>query len=113
MLGAMVVDSGLEYFGRKINKAAVIRLDRPDMQLAALETSTRCLILSGGTATPPYTVLQKAEIKGIPIIATECSTGDVIEFVEESLVNARCNQEKKIPALAEMIKQNVNLNVFS
>ena len=113
MLGAMVVDSGLDYFGRKINKAAVIRLDRPDMQLAALETPTRCLILSGGSATPPYTVLQKAEIKEIPVIATDCSTGDVIDIVEESLVKARCNQAKKIPTLVEMIKQNLDLNVFA
>ena len=44
MLGAMVVDSGAGYFGRKRNKAAIIRGDRPDMQLAALDTSTRCLV---------------------------------------------------------------------
>ena len=113
MLGAMVVDSGLDYFNRKTNKAAIIRLDRPDMQLAALETPTRCLILSGGTATPPYAVLQRAEIKGVPIIATDCATGDVIDIVEESLAKARCNQAKKVPALAEMVKQNVDLKVFA
>jgi BioD-like phosphotransacetylase family protein len=113
MLGAMVVDSGLDYFNRKTNKAAVIRLDRPDMQLAALETPTRCLVLSGGSASPPYTVLQRAEIKGIPIITTDCSTSDVIDIVEESLVKARCGQAKKVPALAEIIKQNVDLKVFA
>ena len=48
MLGAMVVDSGLDYFNRKKNKAAIIRQERLDMQLAALETSTICLVLSGG-----------------------------------------------------------------
>ena len=48
MLGAMVVDSGLDYFNRKKNKAAIIRQERLDMQLAALETSTTCLVLSGG-----------------------------------------------------------------
>ena len=74
MLGAMVVDSGLDYFGRKSNKAAVVRQDRPDMQLAALETSTRCLILSGSNQPPIYSVLQKAENQGIPIISTENTT---------------------------------------
>lgn len=112
MLGAMVVDSGLDYFTRKNNKAAVIRQDRPDMQLAALETSTRCLVLSGNSAAPPYNVLQKAEINGVPVIATECATGDIINIIEESLVKARCNQEKKIPVLVEMIKQNVDLKVL-
>ena len=38
MLGAMSVDSGLEYFGRKGNKAVIVKNDRPDLQLAALET---------------------------------------------------------------------------
>jgi BioD-like phosphotransacetylase family protein len=47
MLGAMTPDSGIDYFSRKVNKAAVIRSDRADMQLAALETSTRCLVLAG------------------------------------------------------------------
>ncbi len=71
MLGAMVVDSGLDYFGRKSNKAAIIRQDRPDMQLAALETPTKCLVLSGSNQPPIYNVLNKAESKGIPIITTE------------------------------------------
>ena len=61
MLGAMVVDSGLDYFGRKSNKAAIIQQDRPDMQLAALETPTSCLVLSGSSQPPIYSVLQKAE----------------------------------------------------
>lgn len=113
MLGAMVVDSGLDYFSRKINKAAIIRQDRPDMQLAALETSTRCLVLSNNTASPPYAVLQRAEIKGVPIISTDCATADVIEIIENSLAKTRCNQEKKVPALAALIKQNVDLKVFA
>ncbi len=113
MLGAMVVDSGLDYFGRKTNKAAVIRQDRPDMQLAALETSTRCLVLSGNGAEPVYNVLQKAEINGIPVITTECATVDIIDIIEESLAKARFHQEKKLTVLVEMIKQNVDLKVFA
>ena len=35
MLGALGVDSGLNYFGRKDNKAVVVKGERPDMQLAA------------------------------------------------------------------------------
>ena len=46
MLGALSVDSGLDYFRRKTNKAVIARGDRPDLQMAALETSTKCLILS-------------------------------------------------------------------
>ncbi len=109
MLGAMVVDSGLEYFGRKTKKAVVVRGDRPDMQLAALETSTRCLVLSGSTEAPFYNVLQKAEDKGIPIILTENDTSTVVARIENVLSKARFNQEKKLPKLAEIIGQHLDL----
>jgi len=109
MLGAMVVDSGLDYFGRKTNKAAVIRGDRPDMQLAALETSTRCLVISNGTEPPVYSVQQKAESKGIPIILAESDTDTIIANVEDALSKARFNQEKKLPKLAEVMQQHLDL----
>ena len=109
MLGAMVVDSGLDYFGRKSNKAAVVRGDRPDMQLAALETSTRCLVLSGSNQPPIYSVLQKAENRGIPIISTVKATSDIVTSIENALSQGKFNQEKKLPKLAEIMKQHLNL----
>lgn len=112
MLGAMVVDSGLDYFGRKSNKAAIVRQDRPDMQLAALETSTRCLVLSGSREQPIYSVLQKAENRSIPIISTESATSDIVAGIEHALSQARFNQEKKIPKVAEVVKQHLNLKAI-
>ena len=109
MLGAMVVDSGLDYFGRKTNKAAVVRSDRPDMQLAALETSTRCLVISNSTEPPVYSVQQKAENKGIPIILAESDTDTIIASVEDALSKARFSQEKKLPKLAEVMQQHLDL----
>ncbi len=109
MLGAMVVDSGLDYFRRKSNKVAVVRGDRPDMQLAALETSTRCLVLSSSNQPPTYGVLEKAENRGIPIISTENTASDIITDIEGALSRARFNQEKKLPKLTEIVKQHLNL----
>ncbi len=102
MAGAMVVDSGLEYFGRKANKAAVVRDDRPDMQMAALETSTRCLVISGGTA-PVDSVRYTAEGKGVPIVLTRSDTDTIVKNIEEALDRARFNQEKKLLKLAEVV----------
>ncbi|MFC1909398.1 DRTGG domain-containing protein [Chloroflexota bacterium] len=113
MLGAMVVDSGLEYFGRKSNKAAVVRGDRPDMQVAALETSTRCLVLSDSTELPIHSVQQKAENRGIPIIQTEQDANTIVTGIEKALGEARFNQEMKLPKLAEIIKQHVNLQAVA
>ncbi|MFC2001183.1 DRTGG domain-containing protein [Chloroflexota bacterium] len=112
MLGAMVVDSGLEYFGRQANKAAIVRSDRPDMQMAALETSARCLVINGGTASPIHSVLYKAENKGVPIILTESNTEDVVTGIEVALGKARFNQEKKLPKLAEIMQQHLDFQAI-
>lgn len=109
MLGAMVVDSGLEYFGRKDKKAAVIRQDRPDMQLAALETSTACLVLSGDDAPPLYNVMYKAETKGIPVIATGTAVSDIVAAIEETMLKTRLKQESKLSRLTDLIGQNLDI----
>ena len=111
MLGAISVDSGLEYFGRKTNKAVVVRDNRPDMQLAALETPTRCLVISGDTA-PIYSVRYRAEDKGVPIITTQHDTTTIVKNIEEALGKARFNQEKKLPRLAEITEQHLDLQTI-
>jgi BioD-like phosphotransacetylase family protein len=112
MLGALVVDSGLDYFGRKSAKAAVIRQDRPDMQLAALETPTSCLVLGGSSQPPVYSVLHKAESKSIPIITTETAVSDIVTSIENALAKSRFNQEKKLKKLAEIVKQNLDMKAL-
>jgi BioD-like phosphotransacetylase family protein len=105
MLGAMVVDAGPDYFGRMANKAAVLRSVRPDMQLAALETSTRCLVLSGGQE-PTYTVITSAKDKGIPIILAKGDTSSIVNTLELALGKPRLNQEKKLPRLLEIMEKH-------
>ena len=87
MLGAMTPDSGVDYFSRKANKAAVIRGERADMQLAALATSTRCLILTGDLKPKPA-VVYEAEDKHVPIIVVKQGTSEVIDGIEDALAKA-------------------------
>jgi BioD-like phosphotransacetylase family protein len=109
MLGALIVDSGLDYYGRKARKAAILRYDRPDMQLAALETATTCLVLGGGEKPPIPAVLDKAESKGIPIIATGAAIDDIVAVIESTLLKTRLNQTKKLARLAETVRQNLDI----
>lgn len=104
MLGAMCIDPGPEYFGRKTNKAVVVRGDRPDMQLAALETSIRCLVLTGNTAPIP-TVVYRAEDEMVPIILAKGDTIATVMSIEQALGKTRFNQEKKLPKLSEIMEQ--------
>jgi len=110
MLGAMTVDPGPEYFGRKTNKAVVIRGERPDMQMAALETSMRCLILSGNTAPIPA-VQNRAKDKSVPIIVVKSDTASTVMAIEDALNKARFNQEKKLPRLAEVMEKHFSFQM--
>ena len=111
MLGALGVDSGLDYFGRKDNKAVVVKGERPDMQLAALETSTKCLVVSGDGA-PIHAVLHSAEGKAIPVIVTDEDTASVMDSIEKALGMTKFNQEAKLPRLAEIMKQQFDFEAL-
>ena len=112
MLGAMTPDSGPGYFERKANKAAVIRQDRPDMQLAALETPTAALVLAGSDHPPIYNVMHKADQKGVPVITTGSGINDIVKNIESTISKARINQDKKLAKLGEIVKQNLDMKVF-
>ena len=111
MLGAMVVDPGPEYFARKSGKAVVVRGERPDMQLAALETSTRCLILTGGTPPVPV-VLDSARIKGVPIILVKGDTITTVNSIEQVPGKGRFNQEKKLPRLTAIMEEHFDFRAL-
>ena len=111
MVGAMCVDSGLDYFGLKVNKAAVVRNDRPDMQMAALETATKCLVISGGGEPIDY-VRFKADEKGIPLITTRNDTDAVIKHIEDLLDGTRFHQEKKLNRLAEVLQSTLDFKAI-
>jgi BioD-like phosphotransacetylase family protein len=112
LLGALVPDSGTDYFKRKSNKAAVIRQERADMQLAALETPTTVLVLAGSSQPPIYNVLNKAKKNGVPIITTESDINDIVDNIETTIAASRINQDKKLAKLGEMVKQNLDMKVF-
>jgi BioD-like phosphotransacetylase family protein len=112
MLGVLSADSGVEYYMRKANKAAVIRQERADMQLAALETPTAALVLAGSNQPPIYNVLHKADKKGVPVITTDAAINDIVKDIETTIAKARINQDKKLAKLGEMVKQNLDMKIF-
>jgi BioD-like phosphotransacetylase family protein len=102
MLGAMTLDSGVEYFARKTNKAAVVRGERPDMQLAALETSTKCLIITNNVKPSP-TVVSQAEEKHVPIILVRQDTTAAIAGIEKALTKASFRSHRKLKMFGDVL----------
>lgn len=82
MVGAMCVDPAPQYFSLKSDKAVITRGDRADIQLGALETPTKCLILTGGVKPIPN-VLLVAEERNVPVIVVEKNTVETLSALEE------------------------------
>jgi len=112
MVGAMCLDPAPVYFGRKEAKAVITRRDRPDILLGALQTPTRCLILTGGgDKIDPY-VLQGAETQGVAVLVVEQDTPATLERLEALLAGVRFRQEKKLPVLSRLLQDNLDLKAL-
>lgn len=101
-IGAMDVDSALAHFRRLTNKAVITGAHRSDIQLAAMETSTRCIILTGGL-TSNDVVIGKAEAKGIPIISVADDTFTTIERIETALGKTSIRDPRKVARVKELM----------
>ena len=111
MVGAMSVDSALTYFRRKPNKAVITGGDRPDIQLAALETSTRCLVLTGNLHPSPI-ILGRAEELCVPMILVPHDTLTTVEIIERFFGKTRFHQGKKISRLSELLEQRFDFQTL-
>jgi len=111
MLGAMSPDSAIDYYNRKKNKAVVTRYDRADMQLAALETSTRCLIVSGGR--PTQSVMVKADDKKIPVMVVEKSVNEIIDGIESALSVTKFHNIQKLQALNPLLDTGLDFKAIN
>jgi BioD-like phosphotransacetylase family protein len=112
MLGAMTVDSGIPYFNRMSNKVAVIRSERPDMQMAALQTSILAMVITGEKSMIPQ-VQNLAEDKKVPVILTRHDCMAVANIVEENLLKTRFHQKRKVDRMLELISTGFDLKLLS
>ncbi|MBE0476241.1 MAG: phosphotransacetylase family protein [Coriobacteriia bacterium] len=102
MVGAMGQDKALRFFRRRGRKAVITGGDRADVQLAALETSTRCLILTGNLPPSPL-VLARAEDLGVPMLLVDMDTLAAVERMERLMGRARLRDPEKAGRIRRML----------
>jgi BioD-like phosphotransacetylase family protein len=111
LIGAMDVDSALNYFRRTPNKAVITGAHRSDIQLAALETSTKCIILTGGFQTNEV-VLGKARARGIPILSVPSDTFSAIDKIEFRMGKTSIREKRKVERAKELISSGFDMFGF-
>jgi BioD-like phosphotransacetylase family protein len=107
-VGAMDLDNALRIFRRIPRKAVITGGHRADIQLAALETDTRCLVLTGGVA-PNDIILSRAREKGVPILVVQEDTLFAVEKFENLLGRLRIREKEKIERGVSLVSANVDV----
>ncbi|MEA5468632.1 phosphotransacetylase family protein [Spirulina sp. 06S082] len=108
-IGAMNVNSALEYFRKGKNMAVVTGGDRSELQLAALETSTNCLILTGH-APPQDFVLTRAEDLEIPILSVDLDTLTTVEIADRAFGQVRLQEAIKVDCIRDLMQQHFDID---
>lgn len=101
-IGAMNVNSALKYFRKGNNMAVVTGGDRADIQLAALETSTHCLILTGQMPPDP-TIVSRAEDMEVPILSVALDTLTTVEIIDRAFGQVRLREPAKVHCVEQLM----------
>lgn len=102
-VGAMTAEAALSRFRRYPNKAVITGGDRTDIQLAALETSTTCLILTGNLRPSPL-VVKQAEEFGVAVLLVRTNTMETVESIEGVYGKTRLGQQVKLRQFQSLLE---------
>jgi BioD-like phosphotransacetylase family protein len=116
MIGSSTFDRGAAYYSRKNNKAVLLWGDRPgfrkaavaNLQQAALQTSTRCVIV-GNNVAPLPAAIQKADEQKASIISAPGTLPEIVSAIEKAFQNQKFGQNSKLARLDEILAGNFDL----
>lgn len=110
-IGAMAVSAALRFFRRMTHKAVVTGGDRADIQMAALQTSTNCLILTGQLPPDPK-ILARAEEMEVPVLSVSFDTLRTVRLIEAAISEARFQEPIKVECMQDLLTKHVDLDQF-
>jgi hypothetical protein len=108
-IGAMNVNSAVKYFRKRRNMAVVTGGDRVEIQQAALESSTQCLILTG-QLPPPQFILSRAEELEIPILSVDLDTLTTVEIVDRTFGQVRVHEPIKVECIRHLMAEHFDID---
>jgi BioD-like phosphotransacetylase family protein len=87
VIATISADPGQAHFARYDASAVIVRSDKPDLQLAAINAGATCLIVTGGLPILSY-VLDRAAEDEIPLLRTSLDTTATVKAIEEMFAAA-------------------------
>ncbi len=107
LVGAMTEDSAIRRLRKQRDKAVITGGDRTDIQLAALETSTNCLILTGNLH-PNNLIVKQADYMGVPVLLAKGNTMETIEKLDRIFGKTRLGQRAKLEIFQSLIAEHLD-----
>ena len=102
-VGGMSLDPGELRFGLYERNAVVVRGDRPDIQMSALNASVSCLVLTGGIEPIEYISYEASE-EETPVFVVEPDTLTTMTLLNEVTSGARMDSAGKAARFAELLR---------
>ena len=110
-VGAMSLDPGELRFGLYENNAVVVRGDRPDIQMSALNASVSCLVLTGGLDPIEYITYEAGE-EEVPVMVVETDTDTTMSALNDVTMGVRMNSSLKVRRFAELLRERADADAL-
>ena len=107
-VGCMSLDPGELRFGLFDNNAVIVRGDRPDIQMSALNASVACLLLTGGIDPIEY-ISYEAQEEETPVVVVEPDTLTTMSLLNDVATSARMDTVAKVSRFAELLETHADL----
>jgi len=101
LISSISADPAQGYFARYGPNAVIVRGDKPDQQLGALNAGAPCLIVTGGLPVLSY-VEERAAEEGIPVLRTRYDTLAAVERLEALYGVTPFSGRAKVERIAEL-----------
>ncbi len=107
LISSISADPAQGYFVRYNPDVVIVRGDKPDQQLGALNAGAPCLIVTGGLPVLSY-VEERAREEEVPILRTSLDTASAVEKLEELYAATPFSGQAKVERVAQLAEIDVS-----
>ena len=111
MVGGFGMDPGEYSFATRDKKAVVVRGDRPDVQMSALNTDMECFIMTNGMDPIEYIKYEAVE-EGVSIMIVQSNTLDTMENISKLQHLAKFDHPDKLSKAKKLVSDYVNVELL-
>ena len=111
LIGGLVLEWGVNYFSRFKDQGVIVRGNRPDIAMAALNCDPACVILTGGFEPAQY-VYNKAQEEEVPLLTVEMDTLSTADALESIQNRVNVHNFNKVEKFTNTLRKCLDWNIL-